>query len=279
MKKIWITASLLAFFFCGQAWADLTWKTLKELKLEREPLGVATSADGKSVFILLKGEIAVYSVPGNNIEKKIPVEKEFDSITYSPGLHALVLTGRGSKSLKILKLQDIHQVDVSGLPFTGPENAPVTVAVFSDYQCPYCARLEPILKELQEKFPEEVRVVHKTYPLQSHRFALKAAQTALAAREQGKFREIHEKLHENHRVLNDEKIAEIARGLGLDMEKLNRDRNSPSVQSIISRDFNEGRRIGIRGIPTVLINGRIAERYGLAELEAMVEEELKGKHE
>jgi protein-disulfide isomerase len=275
MKKIWLAAAVVVFFFCSPAWADLSWKTLKELNLEREPLGVAASADGKSLFILLKGEIVVYSVPGNGIEKKIPVEKEFDSIAYSPGLHALVLTGSGSKTLKILKLQDIHHVDVSGLPFTGPENAPVTVAVFSDYQCPYCARLEPILGQLQEKFPEQVKIVHKTYPLSSHRFAVKAAQTALAAREQGKFWEIHERLYENHRILNDEKIAEIAKGLDLDMEKLARDMNSPAVQNILSRDYNEGRKIGIRGIPTVLINGKVAERYGLADLQAMVEEELK----
>jgi protein-disulfide isomerase len=127
-----------------------------------------------------------------------------------------------------------------------------------------------------EKFPKEIKLVHKNYPLQSHRFALQAAKAALAAREQGKFWEMHEKLFENFATLNVEKINEIAGGLGLNMEKFAQDMNSPAIQNIISRDSSDGRKIGIRGIPTILINGKMVERYGLAELQAMVEEELKG---
>ena len=121
-----------------------------------------------------------------------------------------------------------------------------------------------------------MKLVHKNFWLQSHRFALQAAKAALAAAEQGRFWEFHEKLFENYRTLNDEKINEIAGGLGLNMEKLARDMGSPNLQNILSRDYNDGRRIGIRGIPTLLINGKMVERYGLAELEAMIEEELKG---
>jgi hypothetical protein len=115
-------------------WADLRWTTLAELTLQGEPLDVTSSADGKSLFVLTPGEILVYSTPENALEKKIPVGEGFDRITYSPALHALVLTSRGSKTLKILKLQDIHPLDLSGLPFKGPEGAPVTVVVFSGYQ-------------------------------------------------------------------------------------------------------------------------------------------------
>jgi hypothetical protein len=115
-------------------WADLRWTTLAELTLQGEPLDVTSSADGKSLFVLTPGEILVYSTPENALEKKIPVGEGFDRITYSPALHALVLTARGSKTLKILKLQDIHPLDLSGLPFKGPEGAPVTVVVFSGYQ-------------------------------------------------------------------------------------------------------------------------------------------------
>ena len=120
-----------------------------------------------------------------------------------------------------------------------------------------------------------MKLVHKNFWLQSHRFALQAAKAALAAAEQGKFWEFHEKLFENYRTLNDEKINEIAGGLGLNMEKLDRDMSSPNLQNLLSRDYNDGRRIGIRGIPTVLINGKMAERYGVADLEEMIEEELK----
>lgn len=115
-------------------WADLSWSTLTEFSLQGEPLDVASSGDGKSLFILAPGEVHVYSIPENALEKKIPVGEGFDRITYSPALHALVLTARGSKTLKILKLQDIHALDLSGLPFKGPEGAPVSVVVFSGYQ-------------------------------------------------------------------------------------------------------------------------------------------------
>ena len=126
-----------------------------------------------------------------------------------------------------------------------------------------------------EKFPKEVKLVYKNYPLYSHPFAMAAAQAALAANEQGKFWEFHVKLHENYRTLNDEKIQEIARGLGLNMEKFAQDEKAPAVQSVIQRDIMEGRKIGIRGIPTVFINGKAAGSYSPAELERMVEEELK----
>ena len=121
-----------------------------------------------------------------------------------------------------------------------------------------------------------MKLVHKNFWLQSHRYALQAAKAALAAAEQGKFWEFHEKLFENYRTLNDEKINEIAGSLAIDMEKLARDMGSPNTQKILSRDYNDGRRIGIRGIPTLLINGKMVERYGLEEMEAMIEEELKG---
>jgi protein-disulfide isomerase len=128
---------------------------------------------------------------------------------------------------------------------------------------------------LLEKYPKDVKLVYKNFPLQSFRFATKAAQAAFAAQRQGKFWEFHEKLFENYNVLNDEKINEIARGLGLDMEKLTKDMNSPAIQNILARDANEGRRIGIRGIPTILINGKITDRRALADLQAVVEEELR----
>jgi protein-disulfide isomerase len=128
---------------------------------------------------------------------------------------------------------------------------------------------------LLERFPKEVKLVYKNFPLQSHRFAMQAAKAALAAAEQGKFWELHDKLHENYRILNDEKINEIASGLGLNMEKLAQDMNSSAVQNLIARDFNDGRRIGIRGIPTLLVNGKMADRFGLVDLEAMIEEELE----
>jgi protein-disulfide isomerase len=131
---------------------------------------------------------------------------------------------------------------------------------------------------LLEKFPKELKLVHKNYPLMNHRFALRAAEAALAAKEQGKFWDFHKKLYENFESLSEEKINQIAAGLGLNMEKFTHDIDSPEIRSLILRDYNDGRRIGIRGIPTVFVNGKMAERNDPADLEAMVKEELEGKN-
>jgi hypothetical protein len=134
MKRVYLAIALLLIFFCSPAWADLSWRTLNELNLEKEPLDVAASVDGQTVFILVPGEIIVYDLPNNKVEKRIPVEPGFDRLTYAPKIHAVVLVGRQSNLLKVIKLEEIYQLDLSGLPFQGPENASVTVAVFSDYQ-------------------------------------------------------------------------------------------------------------------------------------------------
>jgi hypothetical protein len=137
MKKTGIAAMVLfctVFLASHAVPADLSWKIISEIAIEGEPLDIAATADGQTLFILVPGEIVVYSAAEKEIKKKIPVGKDFNRITYAPALHALVVSSGESKALQILKLQDIHQLDLSGLPFKGPEDAPVTVVVFSGYQ-------------------------------------------------------------------------------------------------------------------------------------------------
>ena len=114
--------------------ADLELTERKELKLDASPLDTATSADGQWLFILTPGEIIVYSAFEDKISKGIPIDKGFDRLTYSAKTNSLILSSRSEKAVKIIQLELIHQFDISGLPLKGPENAPVTVAVFGDYQ-------------------------------------------------------------------------------------------------------------------------------------------------
>jgi len=126
-----------------------------------------------------------------------------------------------------------------------------------------------------DRYPREVKLVFKNFPLTNHKFARKAARAALAANEQGKFWELHNKLFESYRVINDARIQDIARELGLDMEKLTRDMMSPAIQGLITRDVNNGRKIGIRGIPKIFINGKILKKRTLEGFQEMIEAELK----
>jgi protein-disulfide isomerase len=128
-----------------------------------------------------------------------------------------------------------------------------------------------------KKYPNEVKLVVKHFPLRNHKFARKAAGAALAANEQGKFWEFHQKLFENYRVLNDSKIQDIAKELGLDMEKFNKDLKSPMIAKLINRDLNNGRQVGVRGTPTTFVNGKISKKRDLNGFSEMIEAELKKK--
>ena len=114
--------------------ADVEWTIKKQLNLKASPLDISTSIDGQWIFILAQGEVLVYSIPEDKVVNRIPVDKDFDRLTHSPKNNTLVLSSRSGRTLKIFQLEVIHTIDTSGLPLKGPEHAPVTMAVFGDYQ-------------------------------------------------------------------------------------------------------------------------------------------------
>ena len=126
-------------------------------------------------------------------------------------------------------------------------------------------------------YPEKVKLVIKNFPLSSHPFARKAAKAALSAMEQGKFWEFHHKLFENYKTINDAKIQDIAKALDLDMDAFNNGMNSSAVKFIINRDIMNAREIGVRGTPTIFINGKRLKNRSLSGLTEMIESELKKK--
>jgi protein-disulfide isomerase len=128
---------------------------------------------------------------------------------------------------------------------------------------------------LLEKFPLQVKVVFKNYPLRKHAFAKKAAVAAFAARRQGKFWEYHDLLFENGESLSDRKFRDIARELGLDLERFEKDINDLKIVARINQDIRLGAHMGVRGTPTVFINGNVSRARTLEALEAAVRNELQ----
>ena len=126
-----------------------------------------------------------------------------------------------------------------------------------------------------DKYPDNVKLVVKHFPLPNHKYAHKAATAALAANVQGKFWEFHSKLFKNYKVINDAKIQDIAKELGLDMEKFAKDMQSPAIKSLIARDLSNGRQIGVRGTPTIFINGKSLRNRSLPGIYQVIEAELK----
>jgi len=125
-----------------------------------------------------------------------------------------------------------------------------------------------------EKFPNDVKIVVKQFPLSSHKFAFKAAMAAMAAHNQGKFWPYHEALLENHKSINDEKILSLAKDVQLNMARFQADLKSPANRALILIDHQEGRRIGVSGTPSVFINGKKVDSRQFGSLVRIIAEEL-----
>jgi protein-disulfide isomerase len=138
----------------------------------------------------------------------------------------------------------------------GPVEAPVTVMVFSDYQCPYCIRSEPVLAELLSRYPEKVRVVHRHFPLDGiHPQARPASEAAMCADEQGRFWDYHDAIFARRGRLAEDSFAEIAGELELDLEAFGACRAEGRHAAFVQADLDAGRAAGVTGTPAFFING------------------------
>jgi len=116
------------------SYAEIDTTLIKQTNLDVQPLDIAASVDGKMIYVLARGEILVYSIDEGKVSNRIPVDKDFDKLTYAAKNNVLILTSSSSKTLKIFQVDFIYNIALDGLPFKGPANAAVTIAVFNDYQ-------------------------------------------------------------------------------------------------------------------------------------------------
>ena len=133
----------------------------------------------------------------------------------------------------------------------------------------------PVLEQVLEKYPQDVKVVFKNFPLQNHKFAMKAAVAALAAESQGKFWEFHDLLFENYNKINDQKIQDIAVAVGLNLEEYEKMKKDSGTQGRVRRDLSDGRRAGVRGTPTVFINGKRLKDRSLQGFQVAIDKQLE----
>ena len=142
-----------------------------------------------------------------------------------------------------------------GDPVNGSPEAPVTIVVFSDYQCPFCSRHEETIAQIKEAYGDQVRVVFKQFPLPFHKEARPAAIAALSAGRQGQFWEMHYKIFGNARSLSRENYFAWAGELGLDLGKFETALASPEIPKQVERDIAAGGEYGVRGTPATFVNG------------------------
>lgn len=166
-------------------------------------------------------------------------------------------------------------IDVQDSPSVGPENAPVTVVEFSDFQCPYSARTLPTFKILLQLYPGRVRWVFKHFPLQMHPDAPLAHEAVLAAHKQGRFLEMYDLLLSNQGRLKRDDLIRYAGRLGLDLPGFTRELDSGRLRAYVLRDTIQGRNLQVDTTPTYFINGnRMVGTRSLAGFRQVIDREL-----
>jgi protein-disulfide isomerase len=173
-------------------------------------------------------------------------------------------------------LEEPVKIPIAGAPSKGPEHARITLVEFSDFECPYCSRAVGQIDALMVAFPHDIRLVYKQFPLSTHPHARMAAAAALAANEQGKFWEMHDKLFANFHQLSRERILALAKEIGLDVNRFTADLSSGKFDPVVMKDFKDGEEAGVNGTPAFFINGK---HYNgpmeVALVKPLIEAELK----
>jgi protein-disulfide isomerase len=181
---------------------------------------------------------------------------------------------RSRHAVKVLMDPPRAAFKVQDAPALGPSEAPATVVVFTDYQCPHCARVGSLWEKIESRYGASVRLVIRSFPLAFHKDAGKAAEAALCAQEQGEFRKMHDMLFANQRALQVPNLKRYAAEIGLRAEPFAVCLDSGRQESRWKADVLEGTASGVSGTPTFFVNGRLA-RADATALAQLIDEELE----
>jgi protein-disulfide isomerase len=173
----------------------------------------------------------------------------------------------------------VNEFKFEGTAVKGKTNAKIQVVLFSDFQCPFCSRVAPALEDLAKKYGDDVMIAFKNFPLDFHKEAKPAAVAALCANEQGKFWEFHNELFANQKALSAEDLKTYAGKIGLDTGKFNACVTANKTAQV-DAETEEGRKAGVRGTPTIFINGRkfnSPSGYSVEAFSAVIDKFILGK--
>jgi protein-disulfide isomerase len=169
-----------------------------------------------------------------------------------------------------------YKVDVDDAVTKGSPEALVTIVEWSDFQCPFCSRVNPTMAKIQESYGDKVRIAFKHNPLPMHNRAMAGAVAAEAAGRQDKFWEMHDKLFANSRELTDENIEKWGNEIGLDMDKFKTDLKDKALETKILKQQTQGSTLGARGTPAFFVNGRfLSGAQPFEAFKAIIDEEMK----
>ena len=173
-----------------------------------------------------------------------------------------------------------YEIPTEGSYSIGPEDAPITIVEFSDYQCPFCVRWhDQVYNQLLAAYPGKIRFVYRHLPLtQIHPQALPAAEAAMCAGEQNAYWQYHDRLFANQEMLGDDLYVQIAEELGLSMDSFNTCRESHKYQAEIQADMDFAIGLGVQSTPTFFINGlAVVGAQPLDVFRQVIDKELAGE--
>ena len=252
---------------------DLNWTVQANWSLPAKPLDLVHSLDNKKVFILTAAsKVHIFAADGRKLGE-MPVEADTVAIDIAPRGEMLYLINGRTNSFTAMDIGFSQQIDITGAPVRGKVDAPVTLVVFSDFECPWCAKLEPLLAQLLAANADTVRVVFKHLPLPMHPQAEPAALAAIAAQRQGKFWEMHDALFAVQQW-TPAAITETATRIKLDMTRFQADLNSQETRMQLAKDKADAQAAEVAATPSVFVNGRPVRERSLPALQAMVNEAL-----
>jgi predicted DsbA family dithiol-disulfide isomerase len=268
------SGQVLAQNTAAKSTTTLLTSPLATWQLTVTPVDFAQSLDNKLVFVLGNdNKVHIYSTADGREMGAVPVAKETIGLDISPRGEMLFLVD-SNKNYTALDISFAQDIDTAGSPFLGNEKAPVSIVVFSDFQCPFCSKIQPLLDEILKNNPDKVKIVFKHLPLQMHKQAKPAALATIAAHEQGKFWQMHDALFALGKKINQETIEKAAQDIGLDMDKFKKDLATPATQNKLKKDMTDAGKAGVSGTPTLFINGRQVKGRGADVLQKMIDQEL-----
>jgi protein-disulfide isomerase len=225
------------------------------LKAESEKLLLpVTDADVRAFFEQNKDRANGRSVD----ELRKPIQEFLEGQRRQQAKAQLVDNLRSKESaIRVMLEPPRYKVEVlTHDPIRGDQAAPITIVEFSDYQCPFCQRVNPTLDKVRETYGNKVRIVFKDFPLPNHPLAPKAAEAAHCAGEQGKYWELHDVMFGDQRKLDVPSIKASAAGLGLTAAQFDQCLDSGKYAAAVAEDMALGEKLGVNSTPTLYVNGR-----------------------
>ena len=166
-------------------------------------------------------------------------------------------TDTRSKVVEVIEAaKKTYEFKLKNVPHKGPQDAPVKIVEFADFQCPHCKRASEVMDKVVEKYGDKIVFYFKNFPLSGHPKAEMAARAALAAHQQDMFWEMHDRLFAHQKSLSQQKILGFASQLGMNKSTFKQDMQNAMITSQVRADKKEGMDANIKSTPSIFINGR-----------------------